>query len=84
MITNNFSEREKFYHIVLRVKQERKLSWREAWKITAKADRKINARTLFPTYLSFERFHIRYLKSEQMVVKNNGNEIKIEEMHDFC
>jgi len=84
MITKKYSEREQFYHIAFRVKKERKLSLREAWKITAKADKKVNSRILLPTYISFERFHIRYLKSERMVAKNAESEIKIEERHDFC
>jgi hypothetical protein len=82
MITNKFSEREKFYHIVLRVKRERKLSWREAWGLVSKADYAVNKRRLFPTFVSFERFHFRYNK--EMVVKNTESALKIDEMHDFC
>ena len=53
MITGNFSDREKFFFIVERLKRERKLSWREAWKQVARADKEINRRELFPTFGAF-------------------------------
>ncbi|HET7153139.1 MAG TPA: hypothetical protein VFJ29_05180 [Candidatus Kapabacteria bacterium] len=81
MITDGYSEREQFYHIVKRLKEERTLSWREAWKLVAEIDKAVNSRSLFPTFLTFERFHVRYKKAT--VVKNIESGLKTEEMHEF-